>query len=445
MVGGKILVTDISIALMRKNTTPSTRKHNLRLQNGPSRLGWKDPFRSCCDTKGPKQRANTHDATGTMPPNQRPRYGQVVVGPCGSGKTTFCDGMQQYLKLLGRDPVVINLDPANEYSDDESAVVDGGGDNNGNQTSSNTALPYSAVYDVTQTAVNLSSVMSQLGLGPNGGLVYCMEYLESHADEIVAAIQERLSPTSYLIFDFPGQVELYTHSTCVQKLLQKMVKAMDLRLTVVQLIDALYCTDVTKFLSAAVLGTTTLLRLELPTVSVLSKVDLLHSNTYGELPLQLDFFTECHDLERLVPFLHQTAFSLSANAEQDKQSDLALDYADDPLYQRARRQRAGSKLAVKHERLHRALAEVVDDYGLLNFLTLDITSAESVGRVLAKIDKCNGYIFTEGNTNGTPGSVNQSLFECAVKASDDSLDRYEAIADIRERISSPDSIQELQK
>jgi hypothetical protein len=51
------------------------------------------------------------------------------------------------------------------------------------------------------------------------------------------------------------------------------------------------------------------------------------------------------------------------------------------------------RVAVKHERLHQALAEVVDDYGLLNYVTLDITSAESVGRLLAKIDKRNVYVF----------------------------------------------------
>lgn len=41
------------------------------------------------------------------------RFGQVVVGPPGSGKTTYCLGMYQYLKAIGRDAAVINLDPAN--------------------------------------------------------------------------------------------------------------------------------------------------------------------------------------------------------------------------------------------------------------------------------------------------------------------------------------------
>ena len=41
-------------------------------------------------------------------------YGQVVAGPPGSGKTTYCTGMQEYLRLLGRNAWCINLDPANE-------------------------------------------------------------------------------------------------------------------------------------------------------------------------------------------------------------------------------------------------------------------------------------------------------------------------------------------
>ena len=42
------------------------------------------------------------------------RFGQLVIGPPGSGKTTYCDGMAQFLRKLGRPVAIVNLDPAND-------------------------------------------------------------------------------------------------------------------------------------------------------------------------------------------------------------------------------------------------------------------------------------------------------------------------------------------
>nr|KAF6505349.1 GPN-loop GTPase 2 [Rousettus aegyptiacus] len=41
-------------------------------------------------------------------------FGQAVIGPPGSGKTTYCLGMSEFLRSLGRRVAVVNLDPANE-------------------------------------------------------------------------------------------------------------------------------------------------------------------------------------------------------------------------------------------------------------------------------------------------------------------------------------------
>jgi len=41
-------------------------------------------------------------------------FGSVVIGPPGSGKTTFCEAMSQFMKTIGREVAIVNLDPANE-------------------------------------------------------------------------------------------------------------------------------------------------------------------------------------------------------------------------------------------------------------------------------------------------------------------------------------------
>lgn len=42
-------------------------------------------------------------------------FGQIVAGPPGSGKSTYCKGMKEFLVELGRETVIVNLDPANTF------------------------------------------------------------------------------------------------------------------------------------------------------------------------------------------------------------------------------------------------------------------------------------------------------------------------------------------
>lgn len=71
-------------------------------------------------------------------------FGQLVVGPPGSGKTTYCNGMQQMCRALHRACCVVNLDPAN-YD-----------------------LQYDCDIDI-RSLVTVESVMQEYNLGPNGG------------------------------------------------------------------------------------------------------------------------------------------------------------------------------------------------------------------------------------------------------------------------------------
>uniref|UniRef100_A0A672SU80 GPN-loop GTPase 3 n=1 Tax=Sinocyclocheilus grahami TaxID=75366 RepID=A0A672SU80_SINGR len=46
-----------------------------------------------------------------------PRYAQLVMGPAGSGKSTYCSTMLEHCQALNRSVQVVNLDPAAEHFD----------------------------------------------------------------------------------------------------------------------------------------------------------------------------------------------------------------------------------------------------------------------------------------------------------------------------------------
>ena len=41
-------------------------------------------------------------------------YAQLVIGPAGSGKLTYCYNLQQHCESIGRSVHIVNLDPAAE-------------------------------------------------------------------------------------------------------------------------------------------------------------------------------------------------------------------------------------------------------------------------------------------------------------------------------------------
>uniref|UniRef100_A0A2C9UVW2 GPN-loop GTPase 3 n=1 Tax=Manihot esculenta TaxID=3983 RepID=A0A2C9UVW2_MANES len=47
--------------------------------------------------------------------------------------------------------------------------------------------------------------MEELGLGPNGALIYCMEELEDNLDDWLAEELENYRDDDYLVFDCPGE------------------------------------------------------------------------------------------------------------------------------------------------------------------------------------------------------------------------------------------------
>ncbi|CAI5464525.1 unnamed protein product [Closterium sp. Yama58-4] len=239
----------------------------------------------------------------------------------------------------------------------------------------NDRLPYECAVNVEEL-VRLEDVMGQHGLGPNGGLVYCMDYIDKNFDWLQSKLKP-LEKDHYFLFDFPGQVELFTLHASAQSIIKRLTDKMHYRRLTDKKHDIVSsfvqraaqvrgsaaaavtpvpsCPEPHKYVSALLLSLQAMLHFELPHVNVLSKIDLVEA--YGPLAFNLDFYTDVQDLSYLQQHLES-----------------------DPRNKR-------------YAKLTSAVCEVVDDFGLVSFETLNIQDKESVSNLIRTIDRANGYVF----------------------------------------------------
>lgn len=253
------------------------------------------------------------------------RYAQLVVGPAGSGKSTYCSAIVKHGEASNRTVRVVNLDPAAERFDYE---------------------PLADIRDL----ISLNDVMEdeELHLGPNGGLIFCLEYLAKNMEWL----QEQMGDfdDEYILFDCPGQIELYTHMSVMKTFTESLLQ-LDFRICGVFLLDSQFATDMSKFFSGVLVALSTLVNLEIPSVNLLTKTDLLNKRQKKQLERFLEPFSE---------LLHE-----------------------DPI--------ATSRHGLKYEALNTALAKLVDDYSLVKFFPIDLTDEESISDILITIDNTIQY------------------------------------------------------
>ncbi|MFH4973562.1 hypothetical protein AB6A40_000271 [Gnathostoma spinigerum] len=177
------------------------------------------------------------------------KYAQLVIGPAGSGKSTYCATIQEHCRDNGRLVFIVNLDPAAEI------------------------FSYDASVDV-RDLISTDDVQEdvELRLGPNGALIFCMEHLVQNLDWLHDQLNE--GEDDYFIFDCPGQIELYSHLPIMREIVDAL-KNWDFNVCSVFLLDTHFVLDGEKFLAGALTTLSTMVALETPSVNVLSKMDLL--------------------------------------------------------------------------------------------------------------------------------------------------------------------------
>jgi GTPase SAR1 family protein len=120
--------------------------------------------------------------------------------------------------------------------------------------------------------ISLDEVMEELEFGPNGGLIYSLEYLIENIDWL----EEQLNnyEDDNLIIDLPGQIELYTHSNIVKDLVNSLHR-MDYRVCAVYLLDSQFVLDTPKFFAGVMSAMSCMLQLGIPHINIMTKMDLM--------------------------------------------------------------------------------------------------------------------------------------------------------------------------
>ncbi|KAI5868398.1 hypothetical protein GGS23DRAFT_602190 [Durotheca rogersii] len=287
-------------------------------------------------------------------------FAQLVLGSPGSGKSTYCDGMHQFMGAIGRECSVVNLDPANDKTN------------------------YPCALDI-RDLITLEEIMSDDHLGPNGGVLYAFEELEHNMEWLENGLKEL--GESYVLFDCPGQVELYTHHNSLRNIFFKLQK-LGFRLVAVHLSDSFCLTQPSLYISNLLLTLRAMLQMDLPHINVLTKIDKVSS--YDPLPFNLDFYTEVQDLSYLMSYLEEEAPAMRSD---------------------------------KFSRLNQAVADMVESFGLVRFEVLAVENKKSMMHLLRIIDRAGGYVF------GSAEGANDTVWQVAMRNESSMME----VQDIQER------------
>jgi len=272
------------------------------------------------------------------------RYAVLVTGPAGSGKSTFCSSLLAHAQTIKRPMHLFNLDPAAEKFDYQPSV------------------------DI-KDLVSLDEVMEDLEFGPNGGLIYCFEYLLENTDWLEDALGE--FEDDFLVIDCPGQIELYTHFPIMSRFVEVLQK-LNFRLCTTYLLETQFMEDRSKFFSGVMSAMSCMINLELPHINLLSKMDLVKSHMVG--------------------------------SKRRKNLDRFLD--PDPLLL------VDEVNAVTNPRFHalnQAIVQLIEDFNMVQFLPLDVTDEDSLELVLSHID--NTLQYGEVEEPKEPRDLNEGDFE----------------------------------
>lgn len=227
-----------------------------------------------------------------------------VFGAAGAGKTTFCRNLKENGKPK-KDIRLINLDPAQENGAD---------------------------YDLNLCDfITVEEIMEECDYGPNGALFYALTEMCENLDELNFQDFEN----EYVVFDCPGQIELFLHSDILQKCIKHVSNFS--KVAVVYLVDSTCFMNSAKLIYTLLCATISISRFYFPAITIVSKADLLDEETLEQIQSGEDVFKDIDD-------------------------------------------------ETENGRLSRAMIEYVNSNGMLDFLPIDWTNDDMIENLFLTLD-----------------------------------------------------------
>ena len=167
-----------------------------------------------------------------------------IIGPAGSGKSTFTSTFSEYLYSTGIDNIIVNLDPAVNK------------------------LPYNPTIDIREY-INASEIERKFNLGPNGAIIAATDMSAIYLKDILKRIKK--STSGFVLVDTPGQMELFTFRPLGKEVISYLSSD---RAVILFTFDALTINSSSSFVSLLLLSLATHYRYLKPQILLLNKLDI---------------------------------------------------------------------------------------------------------------------------------------------------------------------------
>lgn len=218
-------------------------------------------------TSAPPQASQAAAAT---PEQTKQPICMIVIGMAGSGKTSFIQRLNSHMHMNKQRPYVVNLDPACHE------------------------VPYPCNIDIRDT-VNYKEVMKQYSLGPNGAIMTSLNLFTTKFEQVMNLIDKRANEIDYVLFDTPGQIEVFTWSASGSIITESLASTFPT--IIVYVIDTPRSVNPVTFMSNMLYACSILYKSKLPFIIVMNKNDIIHHSFAGEWMQNFEAFQNALDSE----------------------------------------------------------------------------------------------------------------------------------------------------